>query len=112
MTRGKIKTLRKPLKISLHLHKGRKLMYFRYIFRKSQRIEKDGKIIYRYKDGDKVDEYVTDLLWHKEPSNSKERQENKDTRKIIEDTLEDKLYELLRVNLPPPIQRCQRQKCI
>ena len=87
-------------------------MYFRYIFGKSQRIEKDGKIIYRYKDGDKVDEYVTDLLWHKEPSNSKERQENKDTRKILEDTLEDKLYELLRVNLPPPIQRCQRQKCI
>ena len=98
MTREKIKTLRKPLKISLHLHKGRKLMYFRYIFGKSQRIEKDGKIIYRYKDGDKVDEYVTDLLWHKEPSNSKERQENKDTRKILEDTLEDKLYELRRGN--------------
>ena len=88
--------LRKPIKITLHYHKPRKLWYFRYIFAPAQRIEKDGKIVYRYKSGDKVDEYITDLPWHKEPSNAKERQENKNTKKLLEETLEDKLHEMRR----------------
>ena len=90
--------LRKPIKISLHFHKGRQLWYFRYIFSKTEKIEKDGKVSYRYKKGDKDDQYITDLTWHKEPSNSKERQENKDTERILRDELEDKLYELRRGN--------------
>ena len=63
-------TLRKPIKIGLHYHKSRKLWYFRYIFGKSQKFEKDGEVVYRHKKGDKVDEYVTDLTCHKEPSNA------------------------------------------
>lgn len=92
----KTSTLRKPIKISLHYHKSRKLWYFRYIFAPAQKFEKDGKIVYRYKQGDKVDEYVTDLTWHKKPSNGKEREENKKTQKLLEDTLQDKLHDLRR----------------
>ena len=89
-------TKRKPIKISLHYHSGRKLMYFRYIFGKAQKFEKDGKIVYRYKKGDKYDEYVTDLLWHKVPANGKEREENKNTVRLLEETLQDKLHDMRR----------------
>jgi len=71
-------TLRKPIKISLHYHKS------------------NGKIVYRHKKGDKVDEYVTDLTWHKEPSNAKEREDNKNTVRLLEETLQDKLHDLRR----------------
>ena len=94
--------LRKPIRISLHFHTGKQLWYFRYIFGKTERVEKDGRISYRYKNGEKVDQYVTDLNWHKEPSNSRERQENKDTEKTLKNELEDKLYDLRRGNYNLP----------
>jgi len=58
-------------------------MYFRYIFGKSQRIEKDGKIIYSYKDGDKVDEYVTDLLWTKNHQTLKNDRKTRTLEKLL-----------------------------
>jgi len=85
---------RKPIKISLHYHSAKKIWYWRYIFAASEKVEKDGKFIYRYKKGDKQEIYINDINWHKDPKNAFERQQNKDTEKMLMQELETRKVEL------------------
>ena len=85
---------RKPIKISLHYHSTKKIWYWRYIFAASEKVEKDGKFIYRYKKGDKQEIYINDINWHKDPKNAFERQQNKDTEKMLMQELETRKVEL------------------
>lgn len=84
---------RKPIKISLHYHSAKKIWYWRYIFAASEKVEKDGKFIYRYKKGDKQEIYINDINWHKDPKNGLERQQNKDTEKMLREELESRRVE-------------------
>lgn len=81
---------RKPIKISLHYHSAKKILYCRYIFSASEKVEKDGKFIYRYKKGDKQEIYINDINWHKDPKNALQRQQNKDTEKMLREELESR----------------------
>tara|TARA_B110000977_G_C11043293_1_gene479600 strand:+ start:103 stop:1302 length:1200 start_codon:yes stop_codon:yes gene_type:complete len=92
----KSKILRKPIKISLHYHKAKNKWFFKYIFNKAKRIERDGKIKYGFDKGDSVVEYVNDLEWYGKPNNSMERQANKETEKLLLETLADKQHEMRR----------------